>query len=453
MTEKRNRFTNEKLDYTCIEILDEDEIKHFFEIDNSINNKSSLEDEEIFILQYNEAKSLCFSSGKILHIRNELLVHSSVTSKGSSGSPLIRRHRNDLNYIVGIHFGTLREHKYYNLATSFDNILQDLKLKIIETSKIKIVAHINVKESNYESRIINSCENAQRDNELQFGSNSTKNEEDIKKCLIFINKKKIDFSYNYTFQKSGDYEIIYIFHNPLNSTNLMFYKCKDLYDLDLSNFDTENVIDMSGMFCSCLGLQRINLANLNTEKVTDMSWMFNECYSLTDLDLSSFKTHRVQNMGQMFNRCESLVNLNISNFNTDNVTNMIFMFWKCRSLIKLDLSNFNTSKVENMKGMFSQCHSLKVLNVSNFNTENVTNMIEMFNNCIKLESLDLKSFDIKNVKEMNAIFADCKSLVKIDLSKFDTKNLTKVNWFFSGCYKLKKNNIITKDERILKAFN
>ena len=123
ITKKRYAFTNEKLDYTCIEIFDEDEITNFFEIDTSvINNKSTLEDEEIFILQFNETKELLFSSGKILYIKNNVMVHSAITSRGSSGSPLIRRNRNELNYIVGIHFGTLKDHKYYNLATSFDNI-------------------------------------------------------------------------------------------------------------------------------------------------------------------------------------------------------------------------------------------------------------------------------------------------------------------------------------------
>ena len=109
MTKKRNAFTNEKLDYTCIEILDKDEIKNFFEIDTSvINNKSSLEDEEIFILQFNETKNLLFSSGRIIHVNNNKIVHSAVTESSSSRSPLIRRYRNELNYIVGIHFGTLK---------------------------------------------------------------------------------------------------------------------------------------------------------------------------------------------------------------------------------------------------------------------------------------------------------------------------------------------------------
>ena len=59
----------------------------------------------------------------------------------------------------------------------------------------------------------------------------------LKKCLIFIVKQKIDFAYYYTFRNPGIYEIIYIFHNLLNANNLIFYRCKDLNDLDLSNFN------------------------------------------------------------------------------------------------------------------------------------------------------------------------------------------------------------------------
>ena len=49
MIEKRDIFTNEILDYTCIEIFEEDGIKNdFFNIDiDVINNKNSLKGEEI----------------------------------------------------------------------------------------------------------------------------------------------------------------------------------------------------------------------------------------------------------------------------------------------------------------------------------------------------------------------------------------------------------------------
>ena len=36
ISEKRNTFTNEKLDYTCVEIFEEDGIDNFFEIDSDV---------------------------------------------------------------------------------------------------------------------------------------------------------------------------------------------------------------------------------------------------------------------------------------------------------------------------------------------------------------------------------------------------------------------------------
>ena len=62
--------------------------------------------------------------------------------------------------------------------------------------------------------------------------------------------------------------------------------------------------------------------------------MFYNCNSLTNLNLSNFNTQNVTNMSGMFSNCKSLTNLNLSNFNTQNVTDMRDMFWKCNSLKK-----------------------------------------------------------------------------------------------------------------------
>ena len=53
--------------------------------------------------------------------------------------------------------------------------------------------------------------------------------------------------------------------------NGMFYGCWKLKSLDLSNFNTKNVTDMSYMFDFCSNLTTLNLDNFNTSKVTDMS--------------------------------------------------------------------------------------------------------------------------------------------------------------------------------------
>ena len=48
------------------------------------------------------------------------------------------------------------------------------------------------------------------------------------------------------------------------------------------------------------------------------------CSSLTSLNLSNFNTNNVTNMSYMFNKCSSLTSLNLSNFNTNNVYDIRF---------------------------------------------------------------------------------------------------------------------------------
>ena len=67
----------------------------------------------------------------------------------------------------------------------------------------------------------------------------------------------------------------------------MFYGCSSLKKLNLSNFNTNNVTDMSGIFFECKSLKEINLSNFNTKNVTDMHSMFSYC-SLLILKLERF---------------------------------------------------------------------------------------------------------------------------------------------------------------------
>ena len=57
----------------------------------------------------------------------------------------------------------------------------------------------------------------------------------------------------------------------------MLYGCSSLKELNLSNFNTNNVTDMGGMFCRCFSLKELNLSNFNTNNVTNMSDMFFGC--------------------------------------------------------------------------------------------------------------------------------------------------------------------------------
>ena len=59
----------------------------------------------------------------------------------------------------------------------------------------------------------------------------------------------------------------------------MFSGCL-LEELNLSNFDTNNVTDISGMFSKCFELKKIDLSNFNTNNVENMSFLFKNCHSL-----------------------------------------------------------------------------------------------------------------------------------------------------------------------------
>ena len=90
----------------------------------------------------------------------------------------------------------------------------------------------------------------------------------------------------------------------------MFSKCRALTSLDLKNFNTQNVTDMSWMFYNCTALTSLDLKNFNTQNVTDMSSMFYNCTALTSLDLQHFNTKKVTYMYEMFSGCAALTTIN-----------------------------------------------------------------------------------------------------------------------------------------------
>ena len=139
-------------------------------------------------------------------------------------------------------------------------------------------------------------------------------------CEISLNDEKIPFNFEYTFPKEGKYNFKFSYKFCLVNTSNMFFSCKTLTSLDLSNFNTAFVKNMSCMFFGCKNLENLNLSNFNTSNVSYMSNMFSYCSSLKSLDLSSFNTQNVTNMGNMFQDCTSLVDLNISNFSSVKLT-------------------------------------------------------------------------------------------------------------------------------------
>ena len=235
-----------------------------------------------------------------------------------------------------------------------------------------IICIYDIKESNLYQQI----------NILNYKTNVFLNQlenvdkEEIEKNYdIYINNKKIDFTYTYKFYEIGQYTIKFVFNKVLTNISCLFAQCNKLTTIDLSHLNTKYIWNIKGMFCYCISLKDINLSNFNTKTVRDVSYIFYGCRSLTTLDLSNMNTKSVRDMSNMFYEYSSLISLQFINYYNNNTIDMGSMFSDC---FVINSPLFVTDNVKDMSWMFYNCSSLSSLNLSNFTVKNDTKLAKIF---------------------------------------------------------------------------
>ena len=215
--------------------------------------------------------------------------------------------------------------------------------------------------------------------------------------------------------------------------NTMFYMMNSLKSIDVSGFNTSKVTDMNAMFDQTGVIEQLNVSSFDTSNVTDMKWMFFGLNKLKKLNLTNFDTSKVTNMYGMFDAMTDVSEIKFgTNFNTRNVTNMGRMFSRTSSIQQLDLSHFNTVSVTAMNDMFSLMTSLTQINFgANFDTSNVTDMTGMFYQSTSLVNLDLSHFNTRKVKSMISMFSQMSGLTILDISNFETPSLENAGSMFA----------------------
>ena len=215
--------------------------------------------------------------------------------------------------------------------------------------------------------------------------------------------------------------------------NTMFYMMNSLKSIDVSGFNTSKVTDMNAMFELTGVIEQLDVSNFDTSNVTDMKWMFFGLNKLKKLNLTNFDTNKVTNMYGMFDAMTDVTEIKFgTNFNTRNVTNMGRMFSRTSSIQQLDLTHFNTGNVVAMNDMFSLMTSLTQINFgANFDTSNVTDMTGMFYQSTSLVNLDLSHFNTRKVKSMNSMFSQMSGLTILDISNFETPSLEDAGSMFA----------------------
>ena len=131
ITYDRFKCTNNDLDYTCIEIFDNEDYNNFFEIDDNINcqNPNVQYGNKLGVVyQFPDNQDISCGEGFIEGIKkvndNNIIIHKIITDIGASGSPIVL---SDNLKVIGIH--CRRKNNGRNEGIYFKNILYDIENK------------------------------------------------------------------------------------------------------------------------------------------------------------------------------------------------------------------------------------------------------------------------------------------------------------------------------------
>ena len=134
--------------------------------------------------------------------------------------------------------------------------------------------------------------------------------------------------------------------SELDNLSYIFYG-SNMEVVDISGWDTSNVTTMENMFCFCDKLKNIiGIENLDVSKLESANSMFYCCKNLVELDLTNWNPISLENAYEMFSSCSNLkIIKNIENWQLPNIKSVRQMFYKCAKL-DVDLSNWNLTNIK-----------------------------------------------------------------------------------------------------------
>ena len=257
---RKIEYFSKPIDITIIEIRKSDEIYNdisFLDYDSNFNKGYYIyQNVPVFLIHHPNGQKAENASGIIVNVNDFGFDHGISTKNGSSGSPIMLCTQNENSIqVIGIHKEAYRD-KNLNSGTFIGEIFNNenknrLNNNIMNNHNNYIIAEIDIKDENVNKdiRIINSYEEYMRKN---LPSDEIKkelmNEEQIKQSEIRINEQLIPFNYYYKFTQKGKYFIKYSYNNYLTNMSYMFCGCSSLRNINLSNFNAQNVTYMSWMF-------------------------------------------------------------------------------------------------------------------------------------------------------------------------------------------------------------
>lgn len=136
----------------------------------------------------------------------------------------------------------------------------------------------------------------------------------------------------------------------------MFNNCKNIYEIDLSNFDCSQVTSCESMFDGCVSLEKINLGKSDFSFCKSFKSMFNNCENLENIDVSFFNTKNSTSFEKMFCGCKKLAKIDVSKFDSSKCAYIFSMFKKCENICEIDMINWDMSHLEKRYNFLSSIY-------------------------------------------------------------------------------------------------
>ena len=379
----------------------------FFVILKNINKLKNKKEENIFFANRKIKKGkIKFKSKGFIAVKNE----STNTCKNN-----YNKKNNNAHIIIKIKSRNSNKRFIIGKANYLRNFFEIIKITILFNLLNNTLLNNKVRLIEYKSYIITLKIKGIGFKQV-FSSNSDFTYNNYPK-EVYINGNKqssVINSYNFT-QTDNCIELVW--YNLISNLKRMFSGCSDITEIDFSNFDTTQIIQMNYMFYGCSSLTSLNIDNFDTSQVTFIHYMFYNCSSLASLNLSNFDTSKVEKMYYMFYGCSSLTSLNLSHFQTSKVLHIDHMFDGCVNLEYINMINFKENSLEDgfYSDMFKNVPNNIVLcfNKNNIQSkiypqiENITCHIEYCGDDWKLNKKNLTTILNKN---------EC---IKNDINKID----------------------------------
>lgn len=199
------------------------------------------------------------------------------------------------------------------------------------------------------------------------------------------------------------------------------------------NFHTQYTEDLRFLFYYCERLTSITgLDNLDLSSATTLRGMFRSNVARTEIDLSNWDTSNVQDMSYLLADCPNLtrVNLTWSAEDTQNLTTIRNFFTRDTKLETITgVEQWVLPNVIDLTAIFYLCEALKSVDLSAWMPGNVTDAAHLLRNCSNLETITIEGWDVPKLQSLSLAFSGIQKVKEIDLSTW--RNLDSFNDFYS----------------------